>query len=157
MSTLPPAGWYPDETQTNTVRYWDGAQWTEQRAPQPVEVQPVARELPARSLGAAYAWLVFLGSLGAHRRYLVRNGSANAMLFLCVGSFLATIVGFASGLAVALEILALLGRFGMIALGIWCVVDLFLLPRITAQTNYELAEVKRRERAARPPVSAEPA
>jgi hypothetical protein len=29
----PPAGWYPDPSQTNTQRYWDGRSWTEQRAP----------------------------------------------------------------------------------------------------------------------------
>lgn len=26
-------GWYPDPEQAQTVRYWDGAAWTEQRAP----------------------------------------------------------------------------------------------------------------------------
>lgn len=29
----PPAGWYPDPSQPHTQRYWDGATWTEQRAP----------------------------------------------------------------------------------------------------------------------------
>jgi Host cell surface-exposed lipoprotein/Protein of unknown function (DUF2510) len=28
-----PAGWYPDPEQIGTQRYWDGANWTEQRAP----------------------------------------------------------------------------------------------------------------------------
>lgn len=27
------AGWYPDPEQVDTVRYWDGSAWTEQRAP----------------------------------------------------------------------------------------------------------------------------
>ncbi len=29
----PPAGWYPDPRQPNVLRYWDGATWTEHRAP----------------------------------------------------------------------------------------------------------------------------
>lgn len=28
-----PAGWYPDESMANTVRYWDGSTWTGQVAP----------------------------------------------------------------------------------------------------------------------------
>lgn len=28
-----PAGWYPDPSQTATQRYWDGENWTDQRAP----------------------------------------------------------------------------------------------------------------------------
>jgi Protein of unknown function (DUF2510) len=35
-----PAGWYPDPEQAGTTRYWDGSQWTDQRAPAP----PTARE-----------------------------------------------------------------------------------------------------------------
>lgn len=33
MNTPHPAGWYPDPTQPDTQRYWDGDAWTEQRAP----------------------------------------------------------------------------------------------------------------------------
>lgn len=29
----PPAGWYPDPENAGQQRYWDGAQWTEHRAP----------------------------------------------------------------------------------------------------------------------------
>ena len=32
-STTAPPDWYPDPEQPNTLRYWDGQQWTEQRAP----------------------------------------------------------------------------------------------------------------------------
>lgn len=41
-----PAGWYQDPDQPHTQRYWDGEQWTEQRAPQPVQ-----------SPSGAYGWL----------------------------------------------------------------------------------------------------
>lgn len=33
VSTLPPAGWYDDPEQFGSLRYWDGHQWTEHRAP----------------------------------------------------------------------------------------------------------------------------
>lgn len=33
MSDLPPANWYPDPEVPGQQRYWDGAQWTEHRAP----------------------------------------------------------------------------------------------------------------------------
>ncbi|WP_084124771.1 DUF2510 domain-containing protein [Demequina sp. NBRC 110054] len=40
---VPPAAWYADPTQPNTVRYWDGAAWTEHTAPAPTsaaQIQP---------------------------------------------------------------------------------------------------------------------
>lgn len=33
MSNTPPPGWYPDSQIPGQQRYWDGAQWTEHRAP----------------------------------------------------------------------------------------------------------------------------
>lgn len=36
----PPAGWFPDPEQPGTQRYWDGSQWTEQRAPAGPTVEP---------------------------------------------------------------------------------------------------------------------
>jgi hypothetical protein len=56
-----PAGWYPDPAQTATQRYWDGAAWTDQRAPL------VEAPSPAQSVGWTLdvsARLV-LGILGA--------------------------------------------------------------------------------------------
>lgn len=54
---LPPAGWYGDPQDQSKLRYWDGAQWTDQTRPmidqpmvpepQPVEQQPFATEQPS--------------------------------------------------------------------------------------------------------------
>ena len=49
MSNLPPADWYPDPEFPNQLRYWDGSQWTEHRAParQPSRDQAAgASEMP---------------------------------------------------------------------------------------------------------------
>src|SRR5450756_1488849 len=45
---MTPEGWYPDQEIPNTLRWWDGQQWTEHRAPvvqapqETAPVQPVA-------------------------------------------------------------------------------------------------------------------
>jgi len=53
--TVPPAGWYPDRTEANLVRWWDGAQWTDETqstAPAAVAFeQPVS--VAAFGLGAS--------------------------------------------------------------------------------------------------------
>jgi len=52
----PSPGWYPDPEQPDTQRYWDGREWTQQRAPKPI-ISPQR----LRSIGAAV--LVILGIL----------------------------------------------------------------------------------------------
>lgn len=35
MNNQAPAGWFPDPEHSDQLRYWDGTQWTEHRAPRP--------------------------------------------------------------------------------------------------------------------------
>jgi TM2 domain-containing membrane protein YozV len=68
-----------------------------------------------KSMTVAYVLWFFLGSFGAHRFYMGRNGSGFGMLGLCLGSMLLTLV--------------LIGVVGFLALGVWWVVDAFLIPK----------------------------
>lgn len=68
----------------------------------------------AKSTGAAYLLWFFLGTLGAHRFYLGRPGSAVVQLLM-------TIIGW-------LTIVLVVGIFILIAVGIWVLVDAFLIP-----------------------------
>ena len=69
-----------------------------------------------KSVGIAYLLWFFFGGLGVHRFYLGRTGSGVAMLLL-------TILG--------LVLLAVyVGIFLLLALVIWLIVDIFLIPSI---------------------------
>ena len=61
------AGWYPDPDQPGTLRYWDGAGWTDQRAPLPVP-QPLSPRSDGPSVGriamGVFLGLVLAGFLG---------------------------------------------------------------------------------------------
>ena len=66
----PSAGWYPDPQLAQTLRYWDGASWTEHRAPQqpgvPAGYQPAyPQAAPAtESMTAGYVLAVLLPIVG---------------------------------------------------------------------------------------------
>jgi hypothetical protein len=64
MTTPPPtpAGWFPDPEQAGTLRYWDGATWTEHRSPAPEAAAPAAPEQPEEPAAAADP-----GHVGSHR------------------------------------------------------------------------------------------
>lgn len=58
-------GWYPDPWQPDTVRYWDGQGWTEQRAPRPTPPPtPVAANAPQESMAGGYALAILLPLIG---------------------------------------------------------------------------------------------
>ena len=73
----------------------------------------------AKSAGVAYLLLIFFGGLGAHRFYLGKTGSAVAMLIL-------TILGW-------LTIAVAVGAVFLIVVGLWILVDLFLIPGMVQQ------------------------
>lgn len=72
----------------------------------------------AKSTGAAYIIWLFLGGLGGHRFYLGRTGSGVAMLILFILGWVLLPVG--------------VGAFCLIIVGIWAIVDAFLIPGMIA-------------------------
>ena len=74
-----------------------------------------------KSITAAYVLWLFVGFLGIHRFYLGRSGTGFAQLLLTFG-------GFASG--------------GLLwaVLGVWWLVDAFLIPGMTERRNLAMLE-----------------
>ena len=77
-----------------------------------------------RSPLVAYLLWFFLGYLGAHRFYLKYTGSGAAMLVISIISFFLTFV--------------LVGVVGFFAIGIWWLVDAFLIPGMARDYNNHL-------------------
>jgi TM2 domain-containing membrane protein YozV len=73
-----------------------------------------------KSTGAAYLLWFFLGGLGAHRFYLGYTGSGVAQLLLLLLGWIPLFVGW-------------------FILGIWLLVDLFLIPGMAREKNMALA------------------
>ena len=84
----------------------------------------MAFEAGKKSTGVAYLLWLFLGGLGGHRFYLGYTGSAVAQLLLSV-------IGW-------ITLLFAVGLFLLIPLGIWLLVDLFLIPGMAQARNGEL-------------------
>jgi len=77
-----------------------------------------------KSAGIAYVLWFFFGVFGAHRFYLQRTGSAVAMLVITLVSLPLT--------------LALVGYIGLAVVGIWGIVDAFLIPGLVRTFNNRL-------------------
>jgi TM2 domain-containing membrane protein YozV len=82
-------------------------------------------EANKKSLVIAYLLWWFLGSFGAHRFYLGRNGTASAMLVLTIVSIPLIFVG--------------IGLVTLLISGIWAFIDAFLIPGICRDFNNGLA------------------
>jgi TM2 domain-containing membrane protein YozV len=74
-----------------------------------------------KSVGAAYLLWFVVGGFGAHRFYLGATGTAIAQLLLLVLGWIPLFMGW-------------------IVLGIWLLVDLFLIPSIARDANTRLAD-----------------
>jgi len=77
-----------------------------------------------KSMTVAYILLIFLGSLGIHRFYLGRKGSAITQLSLFIVGILTSWL--------------LIGFIPLVTVAIWALVDLFLVPGIVAEENEQI-------------------
>lgn len=72
-----------------------------------------------KSTGVAYLLWFFLGGFGGHRFYLGRTGSGAAMLALMILGILFSAVG--------------VGVFIVLGVGLWALIDAFLIPGMISQ------------------------
>lgn len=110
-SQAPPAGWYPEG---NGQRFWDGQQWTDNRA-------PLTPATPPRSVGVAYLFLLLLGGFGAHKFYLNQPGQGIAQIALWWGGWILTFI--------------FIGFLTIAAVAIWWIIDLITLPSQVEAVN----------------------
>ncbi|MCU1404014.1 MAG: hypothetical protein JWQ43_317 [Glaciihabitans sp.] len=128
----PPPGWYPDQ-RSGLTRWWDGTGWTEnfgapvapsQSAPYgsyPSQGAGPAVVFPLKQTGLAYALLIFLGGFGIHNFYLNRVGPGIAMLVMSLFGWATSII--------------FIGWFLIVAVWIWQIIDLFLVPTYVRTAN----------------------
>lgn len=74
-----------------------------------------------KTAGIAYVLWFFFGGLGVHRFYLGKAGSGAAILILLILGVFTSAIGI--GLAL------------LVAVGIWLLVDLFLIPGLVTSAN----------------------
>jgi TM2 domain-containing membrane protein YozV len=103
---------------------------SQQPAPSASDVSNDARpmmvfEANKKSLFVAYLLWFFLGGIGAHRFYNGKTGSGVAQLLMLVGGVILSFV--------------VVGFFVLAALGIWVLVDAFLIPGWIRDENSRLA------------------
>lgn len=77
-----------------------------------------------KSVGVAYVLWFFFGGLGGHRFYLKQTGTAIAMLIIFLVSIPLSLI--------------LIGYIGFTIVGIWAIVDAFLIPGMTRDYNNRL-------------------
>ena len=83
-------------------------------------------EANKKSMAVSYLLAIFLGSLGIHRFYLGRTGSALAML-------LTTVCGW-------FTVCLYIGIFAILTTWVWTIVDLFLIPQMVNDENNKLLQ-----------------
>jgi TM2 domain-containing membrane protein YozV len=93
---------------------------TDTRAVNPAR-QQMMYDANRKSVGAAYLLWFFLGGFGAHRFYLAQTGTAVAQLLLLLLGWIPFFIGWA-------------------VLGVWVLVDVFLIPGIAREENMRLAD-----------------
>jgi TM2 domain-containing membrane protein YozV len=94
------------------------------RTPQPSATTMMQYDNNKKSVGVAYLLWFFLGFLGVHRFYLGKVGTGVVILILTILGWALSLVGVG---------IVLLG-----VVGIWWIVDAFLIPGIARSKNNEL-------------------
>ena len=84
----------------------------------------VSLDVNGKNMIVAYAFWWFLGSIGAHRFYLGRSKTAIGMIVLLILGLITSIVG--------------VGYLLLAALGVWWLVDGFLVYRYVSEANNSL-------------------
>lgn len=105
----------------------------------------MAFQASKKSVGVAYLFWFFLGGLGAHRFYAGRTQSAVTMLLLNLGGWVCICAGMGMAGTGDKDIAGLGGAVGSLpcfmwlAMGIWLLIDAFLIPGMIQQYNQALA------------------
>ena len=81
-------------------------------------------ESSKKSLGLSYVFWLLLGGFGAHRFYLGKSGSAIAIILTNLLGWITLPIG--------------IGAFILVGLGVWLLIDAFLVPGWVSRHNLAL-------------------